>query len=451
MGSLMKFAGTWTIEDMMASPLRYLPVEVAPGTAALRVTLSYPRDGGAVLDLGCFGPSGFRGWSGGARSSFVISAVGATPGYLAGEVVAGLWQVAIGLYRVPAEGVGYEVTAEAIGAAEAAGWLAGALAEDGLVLSDGTWSAARAGAAGLGGLAGLGELAGLAESFGPPVVPAPPPGERPERRELPAAPGRTWLAGDLHAHTVHSDGSMTVPELAAHAVSRGLDFVAVTDHNTVSHHRELGQASAAYGVTLVPGQEVTTPRGHAGVLGDTGWIDFRTSADAWLDAAERGGGLMSINHPFAGDVSWLHSMTRRPPLLEVWHWSWLDPTWTTPLSWWQAWDPSAIPVGGSDWHRPGSDSPLGTPTTWVECDDDAGVDGVLRGLRAGRVAISASRNGPVLLRHDDGFAAVGADGLLLADPEGPYRRVAGDVAYLPGRPGYHRLITPSGATVALTP
>jgi hypothetical protein len=279
----------------------------------------------------------------------------------------------------------------------------------------------------------------------------PAPLDRPGRRSLPAASGRTWLAGDLHAHTVHSDGSMTVPELAAHAVSRGLDFLAVTDHNTISHHRELGPASAAYGVTLVPGQEVTTPLGHAGVLGDTGWIDFRTSADAWLDAAERGGGLMSVNHPFAGDVSWLHPMTRRPPLLEVWHWSWLDPTWTTPLSWWQAWDPAAIPVGGSDWHRPGSDSPLGTPTTWVECDDDSGVDGVLRGLRAGRVAISASRNGPVLLRRDDGFAAVGADGLLLADPSGPYRRVAGDVAYLPGRPGYHRLVTPSGATVALTP
>jgi hypothetical protein len=446
MGSLIRRAGTWTIEDMMASPLHYLPVEVAPGTTALRVTLSYPRDGGAILDLGCFGPSGFRGWSGGARSSFVISAAGATPGYLSGEVAAGLWQVAIGLYRVPAEGVGYQVTAETIGSSEAAGWLAGALAQDGLVLTDEAWSAARAGAAGLGGLAGL---AGLAESFGPASVPVP--SDRPGQRALPAAPGRTWLAGDLHAHTVHSDGSMSVPELAALAVTRGLDFLAVTDHNTVSHHRELGPASAAYGVTLVPGQEVTTPLGHAGVLGDTGWIDFRTSADAWLDAAERGGGLMSVNHPFAGDVSWLHPMTRRPPLLEVWHWSWLDPTWTTPLSWWQAWDPAAIPVGGSDWHRPGSDSPLGTPTTWVESDDDSGVDGVLEALRAGRVAISASRNGPVLVRHDGGFAAVDADGLLLADPSGPYRRLAGDVAYLPGRPGYHRLLTPSGATVALTP
>ena len=122
MGSVIRHAGTWTIEDMMASPWHYLPVEVPAGTAALRVTLSYSRDGGGMLDLGCFGPLGFCGWSGGARSSFVVSPLGATPGYLAGEVVAGLWQVAIGLYKVPA-GVRYEVTAEVIGGAGGAGWL----------------------------------------------------------------------------------------------------------------------------------------------------------------------------------------------------------------------------------------------------------------------------------------------------------------------------------------
>ena len=421
MGSVIRHAGTWTIEDMMASPWHYLPVEVPAGTAGLRVTLSYSRDEGAILDLGCFGPLGFCGWSGGARASFVISPLGATPGYLPGEVVAGRWRVAIGLYKVPASGVRYEVTAEVISGAGWARRVADELAADGVAPADGVAAPA------------------------PPVL-----AERPGRRRLPAAPGRTWLAGDLHSHTVHSDGALTVPELASLAVSRGLDFLAVTDHNTVSHHRELASASAVYGVTLVPGQEVTTSRGHAGVLGDTGWIDFRTSADSWLAAAERGGGLMSVNHPFGGDVSWLHAMERRPPLLEVWHWSWLDPTWTTPLSWWQAWDPAAIPVGGSDWHRPGSDSPLGRPTTWVECDEDSGVSGVLDGLRAGRVAITAERNGPILVRHDGGFIAIGADGLLVADPEGPYRRVAGDVARLPGRPGYHRLVTPLGATVALT-
>lgn len=429
MRTLIKHAGTWTIEDLMASTWHYLPVEVTPGTAALRVTLSYARssDGGAVLDLGCLGPEGFRGWSGGARSSFFVSAADATPGYLPGEIAAGLWQVIIGLYRVPAEGIGFEVTAELTDGAVPAHWLAGA---------DGP-----AGAAGTAPSAGAGS-----ERSAVPV-----PADRPARRALPAAPGRTWLAGDLHAHTVHSDGAMSVAELASLAVTRGLDFVAVTDHNTVSHHASLPLASARYGVTLLPGQEVTTARGHAGVLGDTGWIDFRSPADSWLAAAERGGGLMSVNHPFAGDVSWLHPMTRRPPLLEVWHWSWLDPSWTTPLSWWQAWDPAAIPVGGSDWHRPGSDAPLGTPTTWVESADSS-TDAIIEALRAGRVAITASRNGPVLLRVDGELAAVGADGLLLADPSGPYRRIRGDLERLPSaRPGYHRLLTPAGATVALVP
>jgi hypothetical protein len=143
-------------------------------------------------------------------------------------------------------------------------------------------------------------------------------------------------------------------------------------------------------------------------------------------------------------------MARKPPLLEVWHWSWLDKTWTTPLSWWQAWDPAAIPVGGSDWHRPGDDAPLGTPTTWVECEDPS-VAAILAGLRAGRVAISASRDGPVLLRRDGDLVAAGADGLIVVSAQGPRRLVRGDLVTLPGEAGYHRLITPAGVTVALTP
>ncbi len=430
------------MDDRLASPWHYLPVEVGSAVAGLRVTLSFDHSAGAVLDLGCFSPGGFRGWSGGARDSFVVSAAGATPGYLAGPVEAGLWQVVIGLHAVPAEGVRYRVTAETTG--------------NGLV-------ATGAGTAGTGpapeppdqAISLLAEwLAGEGVPGVDPLVPA----ERPAPRTLPAAAGHRWLAGDLHAHTVHSDGAMTVPELAVLAVHRGLDFVAVTDHNTVSHHASLAAAAARYGVILIPGQEVTTANGHANVFGDTGWVDFRLPASSWLAAAEAGGGLMSVNHPFAGPTSWLHAMGRRPPLLEVWHWSWLDLSWTTPLSWWQAWDPSATPVGGSDWHREGSDAPLGTPTTWVSCADaeadvaaGAGADAILDGLRAGRVAISARRNGPVLLRNDGELVAVGADGLLLADSSGPYRRVAGDVARLPGREGYHRLLTPAGATVALTP
>jgi hypothetical protein len=409
MGARTTHRGTWSVDDRLAALWHYLPVEVPAGAAALRVRLSYPKASGAVLDLGCLGPDGFRGWSGGARDSFALAEAGATPGYLAGPVTAGLWQVVIGLHLVPAEGVPFTVTAEALGAS--GGTVGGALV----------------------------------------TAPLPPaPASRPARRALPAPDGLAWLAGDLHAHTVHSDGVLSVAELAVYAADRGLDFVAVTDHNTVSHHASLGPLSARYGVTLLPGQEVTTPLGHAGVLGDVGWIDFRSPAADWLTAAESAGGLMSVNHPFGGAYSWLHPMPRRPPLLEVWHWSWLDKAWTTPFSWWHAWDPAAIPVGGSDWHRPGSDAPLGTPTTWVLAADSSAA-GILAGLRAGRVAISGTRDGPVLLRESGSLVAVGADGLVLAGPDGPYRRVAGDLARMPGAPGYHRLLTLAGATVAFTP
>ena len=399
--------GRWTLEDRFASAWHYLPVEVPPGTAGLRVAFEYEKAGGAVLDLGVLSPAGFRGWSGGARDSFAITATAATPGYLPGEIEAGTWQVMIGVHRVPPAGTGYRLTTETTA-----------------------------------------DAAALAPPPAPAVPPAP--AERPPRRDLPASPGRRWLAGDLHSHTVHSDGAQTVPEVAALAAGRGLDFLAITDHNTISHHAELPAAARRYGITLLPGQEVTTDGGHAGALGDVGWIDFRREPDDWLDATETAGGLLSVNHPFGGPVSWIRPMRRRPPLLEVWHWSWLDPHWTIPLSWWLAWDPAAIPVGGSDWHRVGSDAPLGQPTTWVECAG-AGPGDVLDGLRAGRVAISAQRDGPVLFRHDGELVAVDADGTILAGPAGPRARVRGQLARLAGAPGPHRLLDATGGTLALSP
>ena len=409
MGKTIRHAGRWTMEDQFASPWHYLPVEVPPGVWGLRVELEYSR-GAATLDLGCLGPAGFRGWSGGARRSFAISARGATPGYLPGELEPGLWQVVVGLYRVAPDGAPYQVTVR---------------------VADGP-----------------GEWPGEPQPPPPPV-----PVERPAPRELPARPGYRWLAGDLHTHTVHSDGTQTVPELARFAVERGLDYLAVTDHNTVSHHAELAAVSARYGITLVPGQEVTTDTGHAGVLGDVGWVDFREPADEWLAHTRRRGGLMSVNHPIGGHLAWMYPMRERPPLVEVWHWSWLDPHWTNTMSWWRAWTPAAIPVGGSDWHRPGSDAQPGTPTTWIESADTS-PEAVLDGLRAGRVAISAGRDGPVLLRAGDEFVAVAADGTILASPGGPGSPrawVRGDLARFPAAPGCHRLTDPTGGTLALVP
>lgn len=375
--------GVWRPDDRVEAPYRYLPVDVPAGSRALRVELDYDRSAG-VLDLGCFDPSGgFRGYSGGARESFVVGESMATPGYLPGPLPAGTWQVLLGLHRVPADGVAWRITAEP------------AVAE--------------------------------------PVVPrpavdgTPTPGPAVRRRVLPASSGLVWLAGDLHAHTVHSDGSLTVPALAALAAGAGLDFLAVTDHNTVSHFPEVAAAGAAAGILLVPGQEVTTGRGHANAFGAVDWVDFRDRPDTWLTTVDAGGGLLSVNHPLGGDCAWLMPMTGRPPLAEVWHSGWWDRTWGAPLAWLLGWAPGAVPVGGSDFHTMDGPQRPGLPTTWVAVAEPS-VAGVLDGLRAGRVAVSAAPDAPVLLRCDDDLVAVDADGAVLVDFEGRRRVVRGAVA-----------------------
>ncbi|MCW3843124.1 CehA/McbA family metallohydrolase [Micromonospora yasonensis] len=395
--------GTWTLRDRAQNIMRHLPVTVAPGTAALTVRLAYSRDAG-VLDLGCLGPAGFRGWSGGARDEYTITAGHATPGYLPGELEPGEWQVLLRLHRVPPDGLPYEVTATASATASAP----------------------------------------------PAAAPAPPRPPRPPRPQLPEVDGMRWLAGDLHAHTVHSDGAYTVDELAALAVSRGLDFLAVTDHNTVSHHPHLPASADRYGITLLPGQEVTTDRGHANVFGPVGWIDFREPPDRWLATAEAAGGLMSVNHPLGGDCAWRQPLTTRTRLAEVWHSGWWDRTWGAPLAWAQAWRPDVVPVGGSDFHRPGADALPGAPTTWVLADGDPTDEATVRAaLAAGRTAISAGPGAPLLLRLGDELLALDADGALLGYPDGRHRVVRGDRCRLPAGDGLHVLESHRMEVIAL--
>jgi hypothetical protein len=40
--------------------------------------------------------------------------------------------------------------------------------------------------------------------------------------------------------------------------------------------------------------------------------------------------------------------------------------------------------------------------------------------------------------------------MILAGPTGPVARIRGELAILPGSPGYHRLVDATGATRALT-
>jgi len=62
---------------------------------------------------------------------------------------------------------------------------------------------------------------------------------------------------DLHTHTTASDGQYTPAELVRLAKERGLDVLAVTDHDTIAGVGEAQQAGAALGLTVIRGVELS--------------------------------------------------------------------------------------------------------------------------------------------------------------------------------------------------
>lgn len=62
---------------------------------------------------------------------------------------------------------------------------------------------------------------------------------------------------DLHCHTSLSDGSLGVNELIALAKLRGIDVIAITDHDTLEGSIRAQECGAAQGVRVVPGVEIS--------------------------------------------------------------------------------------------------------------------------------------------------------------------------------------------------
>ena len=62
---------------------------------------------------------------------------------------------------------------------------------------------------------------------------------------------------DLHSHSIVSDGSMTPTALVARAKSKGVDVLALTDHDATDGLFEAARAANDEGITLVPGVEVS--------------------------------------------------------------------------------------------------------------------------------------------------------------------------------------------------
>lgn len=375
---------------------RYLtvPFELPEGTPSIEVELLGTEDvPGLTVDLGCEGPAGWRGWSGGARRRFIIGRDDATPGYIPGELEPGTWSVVLGLHTVPAEGAS-------------------------------------------------GEVRVVAPASGPvDHGPRPEPLARALRgsdRGLPAPEGLTWFAGDLHAHSLHSDGALSLWELANEGVASGLDFLAVTDHNTVSHHAHLDAVGERHGITLIAGQEITTARGHANAYGRIGFVDFRDPAHRWVSDVAEQGGFLSINHPVSGDCSWLHPLPSEPGGVELYHGTWYEnPIDTAPLAWFARWRQDVALLGGGDFHNYNTPLRPGLPTTWIAAED-ASEEALMEGLALGRTTITAGAtledgvgrpdllNTPVLLRQGESLLVLKGAGLVLVDGEGRRRVITAD-------------------------
>jgi len=207
--------------------------------------------------------------------------------------------------------------------------------------------------------------------------------------------------GDLHTHTLASDGVLRVEELAQHSLQNGLDFLAITDHNQMVSADTLGQNS---GLTLIPGLEWTHYQGHASFLGVDKPYDepFLTNTieevRARFTSARSRGAFISINHPCDVVCPFLFDMNSLPfDCLEIWN----GPMRGSNLQAIGLWQNmllagKKVPIcGGSDYHR---DSLLlfpGGPTTCVYAMSASTAD-ILSALRLGHSFITFSANGPML-------------------------------------------------------
>ena len=351
-----------------------IPFTVPAGAKRINVDFTYAKDNRTVIDLGLRDPNGQRGWSGGNKSSFTIGLLNATPSYRSGILPPGEWKLVLGVPNIR----------EGQTAAYKATITFESFQEQAFDVDLMGWDITRA------------------------LSPAP-----------------SWRRGDFHTHTAHSDGSCDVagtrgpcPATRTFEAARdaGLDFVVVTDHNTITQLNNIRFEQDRYPKTLlIPGTEITTFNGHANAIGNTDFLDFQLGSPRLptlaklFDQVDAAGGFLSINHPSlpSGEAcmgcGWTVKDTdwSRVTAIEVVNGSGMRTGGPEgPLSGIRFWDNllkqghRITAIGGSDNHdatdRTGAKQPpIGSPTTVVYASELSNK-GIIAGVKSGRVFLDVA-------------------------------------------------------------
>lgn len=113
----------------------------------------------------------------------------------------------------------------------------------------------------------------------------------------------TELTGNIHLHTIYSDGTGTHEEVAAAAVAAGLDFLVVTDHNVLVEGVDGYYATEQGRVLLLTGEEVHDVRrepqcNHCLVIGAAEEMaPHAPDPQKLIDAVTQAGGYTFLAHP----------------------------------------------------------------------------------------------------------------------------------------------------------
>lgn len=186
---------------------------------------------------------------------------------------------------------------------------------------------------------------------------------------------------DPHIHSVHSDGKGTIEQILRVARLKGLDGVAITDHDSLNGYFEA--VAFESGLLILPGFEVLTDAGHVLVLGLTQCPQrgVRVRYERLIRRVRDLGGITILAHPAAGRFRLARWKACKPDAVEVLNALYPSSVYFVEMGSRIAGNLGLPEVGGSDAHCAES---VGDAYTVVEVVSPE-VDDVVDAIAAGNV------------------------------------------------------------------